>query len=216
MEETCDVRYLRREDTEREIANFSKWWEEQIYQFGIKVKYYQAAYDTNIDEPIYAEDFNKAYERPKEIVLGVHITNDASMLSKFGIVSDSDMYVYAHRNTFSKIFGRTAEPNSGDVIELIEVGVDRKSPRGAPKYQITDRDDDDFPAGINPLMAHFLWYLKLKRFEASHEPTIKPEPGTGVVDDGSIVDAESDEFQGQEKFGHKQYEEADTSIYGNF
>ena len=167
MTGSCDVRYLNRNNTAEQIANFSKWWQEQLYQFGIKVNYYSAGYQISAADPIYAEDFADAFAIPREIIIGVNITNDASMLSKFGIVTDSDMIVYIHRNTFTQVFGLSAEPKSGDVIELVEVGVDRPGGRGAPKYQITSRDDDDFPVGINPLMSHFLWYVRLKRFEFS-------------------------------------------------
>lgn len=187
---SCTVRYLDRSNNDNQVKVFSTWWEEQLKIFGTKVKYYTKGYDTNIDDPIYAEDFTTAFGPAKEIVVGANITNDASMLSKFGITVDSDMTIMIHMQTFKDVFGPDAEPKSGDVVELEEVGFDRPHGRGAPKYVVTARDDDDFPAGVNPLMSHFLWYLKLKRFEFSHEPGITPEPGSVPVDDNTAVDTE--------------------------
>lgn len=183
LRDNCKVRYLNREDNVNQVDNFSKWWQEQLNMFGTKVLYYTKGYSLSAEDPIYAEDFETAFETPQEIVVGANITNDASMLSKFGLVLDSDMTIYIHIEDFKAIFGDNAEPKSGDVIELVEVGFDRPGVRGSPKYVVTSRDDDDFPVGMNPLMAHFLWFLKLKRFEFSHEKGITPESGTGVVDD---------------------------------
>ena len=43
-------------------------------------------------------------------------------------------------------------------------------------------------------MSHFLWFLKLKRFEFSHEEGITPERGSGIVDDqGQLPDGVTDD-----------------------
>ena len=67
------------------------------------------------------------------------------MLSKFGIMLDADATAWIPIEDFQEIFGAGAEPKSGDVLELVDVGVDRPGDRGNPKYEITDRDDDMIP-----------------------------------------------------------------------
>ncbi|MEO5581483.1 MAG: hypothetical protein ABIR66_02230 [Saprospiraceae bacterium] len=174
---------MDRNTTNNEVKNFSEYWREQLNMFGINVNYYGKQYDLTDDDPLYGEDLERGFDIPQEIVVGANITNDSSMLSKFGIVTDSDMTIYIHIDDFREIFGEDAEPKSGDVIELLEVGADRIGGRGSPKYVVTERSEDDIPIGMNPLMSHFLWFIKLKRFEFSHEPGITPEEGSGIVDD---------------------------------
>ncbi len=212
---TCTFRYLDRADTANEISNFSSWWFEQLNQFGTKVNYYSKGYTLSADDPIYAEDLETAFAPPSAIVVGANITNDASMLSKFGIVLDSDMTVYVHIQQFKNVFGPDAEPKSGDIVELIEVGIDRPSPRGSPKYEVTSRDDDDMPVGINPLMAHFLWFLKLKRFEFSHEPGMTTESGTGIIDDQNELDR-NDPNSDISRFEGPVYTAGEDEVYGNY
>lgn len=211
----CKFRYANRDDTTNEIANFSSWWREQLFQYGINVNYYSKGYDLAKDDPIYAEDLETAFDSPREIIVGANITNDASMLSKFGIMLDSDMTIYVHIDDFKAIFGDDAEPKSGDIVELIEVGPDRPGGRGAPKYEVTDREDDQIPLGMNPLMAHFVWFLKLKRFQFSHEPGIDPEPGTGVVDDQSDLDR-TDPTSDVSKFEGPVYTDHEDEVYGSY
>lgn len=175
------IRFLDREVTQNEIENYKNWWTEQLYQYGTNVWYYSKGYSLSGHDWLYGEDLSNPFDQPRELVLGINITNDSSMLSKFGILLDSDATAWIPIDAYKDVFGPDAEPKSGDVIELAEVGVDRPYPRGNPKYEITQRDDDDIPAGINPLMGHYVWFVKLKRFEYSHEPGIEPEPGTPVV-----------------------------------
>lgn len=179
----CKVRYLNKDNNSNQISLFSNWWRDQLNMFGINVNYYTKQYDLQDDDPVYGEDFERGFDIPQQIVVGANITNDSSMLSKFGITLDSDMTIYMHIDDFRATFGENAEPKSGDVVELLEVGTDRPGGRGSPKFVVTERDENDIPVGMNPLMAHFLWFIKLKKFEFSHEKGITPEPGSGIVDD---------------------------------
>lgn len=79
------------------------------------------------------------------------------------------------------------EPNAGDIFRLEEYGSDRVFPRKGNVYEITERLDQDIQK-INPLMGHYIWLIKAKRFDYSFESNITPEGGSDQVDEDSIYD----------------------------
>jgi hypothetical protein len=100
------------------------------------------------------------------------------MLSKFGIMADCDMTCVIHISSFQGTFGHYREPKAGDLIELKEYGGtgDRPGGRGAPVYEITERDDQNLQFNANALMGHYIWIMKCKRWEYSYEPGAPQEP----------------------------------------
>ena len=60
---------------------------------------------------------------------------------------------------------------------------DRPGFRGAPIYEITERDDQHLEL-TNTLMGHYVWYIKCKRWEYSYEPGMHAEPNNIQVNDG--------------------------------
>jgi hypothetical protein len=111
------------------------------------------------------------------------ITNDSLMLSKFGIMADCDMTAVVHISSFYEKFGCGFEPKSGDLIRLTEYGADRPGGRSAPIYQITERDDE-YLALTNPLIGHYVWYIKCKRFEYSYESNLTSQHNNKQISDG--------------------------------
>ena len=57
--------------------------------------------------------------------------------------------------------------------------------RGPNVYEITERRDENIPGLMNPLMAHIVWYIKLKRFDYSSEPFAPREQGYNIVNDNT-------------------------------
>lgn len=57
--------------------------------------------------------------------------------------------------------------------------------RGPNVYEITERRDENIPGLMNPLMAHIVWYIKLKRFDYSSEPYAPREHGYNIVNDNT-------------------------------
>ena len=57
--------------------------------------------------------------------------------------------------------------------------------RGPNVYEITERRDENIPGLTNPLMAHIVWYIKLKRFDYSSEPYAPREQGYNIVNDNT-------------------------------
>jgi hypothetical protein len=65
--------------------------------------------------------------------------------------------------------GQAVEPKSGDLVQLSPLGCDRPNGRGAKIFEITERVDQDV-ATLNPLLGHYVYRLKAKRYEYSFEP----------------------------------------------
>ena len=85
--------------------------------------------------------------------------------------------------------GYTIEPKSGDVFKLTEYGSDRPGERDGKLFEITERLDQDINK-INPLLGHYVWLLKAKRYETSFEPGLTAEKGnTQVFDDAKDASA---------------------------
>lgn len=172
------VRYLNKNITVNERENFSRWWKEQIEHYGTEITYYTNSYNLSTHNFLYGEDPTSTFLSSGPIVMVTDITNDAIMLSKFGIMADCDMTCMVHISSFWDTFGPYREPKAGDLIELKEYGGagDRPGGRGAPIYEITERDDQNLQFNANALMGHYIWVIKCKRWEYSSEPGTHAEP----------------------------------------
>ena len=180
-----DVRFLNKQINNNERTNYSKWWKEQIEMYGTSVSYYTHGYALSSHNFLYGEDPTSRFIKTNNVILLTNITNDSLMLSKFGIMADCDMTVVAHISSFYEKFGTGFEPKAGDLIRLTEFGSDRPGNRAAPIYEITERDDEYLPM-TNPLIGHYVWYIKCKRFEYSYEPGVEMSPvNIQINDDGT-------------------------------
>jgi len=172
------VRYLDKKINDNERNLVSGYWKEQVEHYGSEVTYYTHGYTLSSHYYLYGEDPTTPFVSAGPIVMLTDITNDAIMLSKFGIMADCDMTCVLHISSFQEFFGRYREPKAGDLIELGEYGGhgDRPGGRGAPVYEITERDDQNLQFNANALMGHYIWVIKCKRWEYSYEPGTKAEP----------------------------------------
>ena len=181
---TNAVRYLNKSNNANERENYSKWWKEQIEHYGTRIDYYTHGYSLSTHDYLYGEDPTSTFTLTSSVIILTDITNDALMLSKFGIMADCDMTAVAHISSFYEVFGPNFEPKAGDLIKLTEYGADRPGNRAAPIYEITERDDEYLPM-TNPLIGHYVWYMKCKRFEYSYEPGVPSSPvNIQLNDDG--------------------------------
>ena len=172
------VRYLDKKVNDNERNLVSGYWKEQINHYGTEITYYTNGYTLSTHYYLYGEDTTAAFVSAGPIVMLTDITNDAIMLSKFGIMADCDMTCVLHISSFQEFFGQNREPKAGDLIELKEYGGfgDRPGGRGAPVYEITERDDQNLQFNANQLMGHYIWVIKCKRWEYSSEPGAPKEP----------------------------------------
>ena len=107
------------------------------------------------------------------------------------LASDGSFISYTNTQTFlqggdfSNYFtyinnGQSIEPKSGDLIELTPLGCDRPNGRGPKIFEITERTDQDV-SSINPLLGHYVYRLRAKRYEYSFEPGAPQEQENNQV-----------------------------------
>jgi hypothetical protein len=82
--------------------------------------------------------------------------------------------------------GQSVEPKSGDLIQLSPLGCDRPNGRGAKIFEITERVDQDI-ASINPLLGHYVYRIRAKRYEHSFEPGAPREQKNEQVYENSFA-----------------------------
>jgi hypothetical protein len=182
------VRYLNKSINDNERNLISHYWKEQIEHYGVEITYYVNGYSLINHNFLYGEDPTATFLSSGPVVMMTDITNDAIMLSKFGIQADCDMTAVIHISSFYETFGACREPKSGDLIEMKEYGGfgDRPGRRGAPIYEITERDDQNLQFNANKLMGHYIWVIKCKRWEYSSEPGVLAEPRNKQVNDSEM------------------------------
>jgi hypothetical protein len=176
------LRFTDKDNNYAERLLYSNYWREQIDKYGQKVLYYRNKYDVDTADNIYGEQPLAGYMAPRPVIMGIVLSENALVLSKMGFQSDDMLTAYLHISSFYSVFPTDSEPKAGDVIKLVEYGSDRPGERDGKLFEITERCDED-NSQINPLMGHYVWMLKAKRFDYSFEPDIKPEKGSNQVHD---------------------------------
>jgi len=207
------LRFLDKKRNFQERQNISNWWKEQIKLYGQQVCYFSSLASLSSMHPLYGEDVESGFSRGKRLVVQLNINNDAYLLSKFGILADSDMSGVIHPDMYTEIFGLSSEPKAGDLMELTEFGSDRINfpKRGATVYELTEVIDE---FQLNAIGGHYVWFFKAKRYDFSYE---NGSPGSGVGNnpnnDNDIIEQVS-----KENF---DYDEGDNfcsndSVYGSY
>lgn len=182
---TSTLRFTDKEYNNAERLMFSNYWREQIEMFGQKVLYYRSNYDPMSADNFYGEQPLAGFAPPKSFIMGVQLSENALVLSKFGYRSDDTVTGYIHISSFYSVFPVDSEPKAGDVFKLVEYGSDRPGDRDGKMFEVTERIDEDNTI-INPLMGHYVWQIKAKRYEYSYEPNIVPEKGLNQVHDSNF------------------------------
>lgn len=187
MEEyvTSTLRFTDKEYNKAERLMFSNYWREQIEMFGQKVLYYRSNYNPISADNFYGEQPLAGFAPPKYFIMGVQLSENALVLSKFGYRSDDTVTGFIHISSFYSVFPTNSEPKAGDVFKLVEYGSDRPGERDGKMFEVTERIDEDNTV-INPLMGHYVWQIKAKRYEYSYEPNITPEKGLEQVHDSTF------------------------------
>lgn len=181
---TSTLRFTDKENNECERQLYSNMFREQIDLYGQKVLYYRNLYNTLSADNIYGEMPLQKFEAPRSFVMAVSLTENALVLSKFGFQSDDQVTAIVHISSFYAAYPPYIEPKAGDVFKLIEYGSDRPGERDGKMFEVTERVDED-NSKINPLMGHYVWMLKAKRFDYSYEPNITFEKGSTQVQDSA-------------------------------
>jgi hypothetical protein len=206
------LRYLNKSVNFNERNNFSNWNLELINVYGQEIEYYTNLTQLSSSYALYGEEPTAGFNNnPYKMVVLLNLNNDAYLLSKFGIVADSDLNGVIHPKPFEKICGLSAEPKAGDLVKLTEYGSDRLHypKRGANVFEITEVIDE---FQINPLGGHYMWFFKARRYDFSYEPQ---SPGAG----GGNIAANDNDVIEQLSLQNFDYEESactQTSVYGEY
>lgn len=179
---TSTLRFTDKNNNWCERELYSNYWREQLELYGQQVTYYRHGYNVLSADNVYGEQPLAAFYEPKNIIMAINLTENALILSKFGYQSDDQVTAYVHISSFYAVFPPDAEPKSGDVFKLTEYGSDRPGERDGKMFEVTERVDQD-NSQINPLMGHYVWMLKAKRYDYSFEPNITFEKGSDQVQD---------------------------------
>lgn len=175
---------------DREII--SDWWNDQILQYGVKIRYYRYGYPGGytIDGQnfLYGEYPTAKFENSRDFIALVQIQSENTFLNKFGLGTDADATMVIHISAFQTAYGElSAEPNSGDMVELIEFGsTNRPNGRGAALYEVTKRDDEELGL-TNALQGHYVWFINLKRAEYTYQPGLSAEKASYQLNDSKLL-----------------------------
>lgn len=184
--DTGCFRFTDKSTTGCERALYEQYWQEQINLYGQKVTYYTHNYNTLSADNFYGEQPTQKYSLPQTIVMAINLNENALLLSKYGLMSDDEITAFVPYSAFYAAYGAGAEPKSEDVFALTEYASDRVGGRGPNYYVVTQRLDQDI-AQINPLMGHYVWLIKAKRFEYSFEPGLSGEQVNQQVYEDTLV-----------------------------
>lgn len=214
------VRYLNKDANLNERTLFKNYWREQISHYGVTVNYYTNLTNNQNVDKIYGEAPLAGYSEPVELNVAVKADSESSMFSRFGLVQDSDFTCYIHHDDFQELFGVQSEPKAGDLIEFTEIGIDRLNfPKRGPKIMEIVQKDDEAINEINNLAGHYVWILKLKRFDYSKEFSMLPELGTkDVAYDGETIANQINPYEELSKkvFDYDKNTCSNDKVYGDY
>lgn len=217
---TDRVRYLDKSNNLNERTLFRNYWREQISQYGLTVNYYTNLTNLANADVIYGEAPLAGYSEPEELNIAIKVDSETSLFSKFGYMSDTEATCYIHHDDFQEVYGTGSEPKAGDLIEFTEIGIDRLNyPKRGPRIMEITEKNDEVPAEINNLAGHYVWQVKMKRFDYSREKTIIPELGTvEPTNTGETVPGVPNAIDELSKqiFDYEKSLCSDDSVYGDY
>jgi hypothetical protein len=100
--------------------------------------------------------------------------------------------------------GQSVEPKSGDLIEVWPLGCDRPNGRGSKIYEVTERTDQDI-ATLNPVLGHYVYRLRAKRYMHSFEPGAPTEKQNQQIFDNAFSGIISSTIPGVSASSAKSY-----------
>lgn len=207
-----NLRYLNKEINQNERNLFSGWWREQINIYGQQINFFTNKSTLSGMNVLYGEDPQAGFLEGQPLIVLLNLSNDSYLLSKFGIVADSDLNGVLHPADFNEVFGAGSEPKPSDLLQLSEFGSDRINwpKRGATVYELTEVIDEFV---TNALGGHYVWFFKAKRYDYSFEDG---SPGSGV---GNKPNNDNDVLEALADSNFNYTEEnpcSNTSVYGEY
>lgn len=149
------IRFVNKNNNENERKLLANSWSEATQLFGTAVSYFVHTYSLTGHDAIYGEHITTPFALPVNMLVLAQLNNDSLLLSKFGIQTDADLTVVIPIPDFAVAMGNPhAEPKSGDLISLDELGWDRPGgggyPNSYPSSQLSGVSAVDFCKLDNP------------------------------------------------------------------
>lgn len=169
--------------------------QEIINRYGSTVAYYVNTYNVSAADNIYGEDPTSTYFGPTNVLMYIQLTEDNTVLRRFGFDGDDVITAYIHISSYYATFdplsvypalNQAVEPKAGDVFQMTQYGATRPGDRNGKFFEITERVDQSAGEGINMLGGHYLWKIRAKRLDYSFEPGLSGEKGSAQVFDNAF------------------------------
>ncbi len=127
------LRFVNTNYNQNERAYIEQQWNELTQMYGTSINYYTNLYSLSGHDAIYGENPTAGFSSPIQMLALAQMSNDSLLLSKFGIMTNADLVLVIPIKMFADEMGNArAEPKSGDLIELTELGLTRPGGGGYP------------------------------------------------------------------------------------
>lgn len=150
--------------------------EEFANLYGMTITYQPVKYNYNTHNFLYGEDPTSGYHLARKLKAIINHTAYTTFLTKFGIMSDTELVIYIPIRLFEQVWGPSKGeicPLAGDIFTIDNEACDRPLGQSPMCFEVTDKDDKvnvvDYMGG------HYIWKLTCKRFDYSHEPNAVEE-----------------------------------------
>lgn len=190
-----DNTFLDPANLEGERFVYDLAYKDLINNFGLTIAYFVNGFNLSAADTLYGEYTLQTFYGPVQIKAYLEL-NDANLaLSKYGFDPQDDLTAFIHIDTFTAVFsslsvysanGQRVEPKAGDLIQITALGCDRPNGRGANIYEVTERRDQDV-SEINPILGHYVYRLRAKRYDHTYETNAPHEAGDEQVYENSFV-----------------------------
>jgi hypothetical protein len=219
-------RFVNPENLQGEQLIYDQSYNDLINNLGIGVQYYINPFNLENANLLYGEEPTKVFKGPMQLQMYVELDENSLTLSKFGFDAADEFTGYVHIDTFTTTasgffdyasVNQDIEPKSGDLIIIDSLSCDRPNGRGAKIYEITERRDDDI-SSINPMLGHYIYRLRAKRYEYSFEPSAPVEPVNDQIYENSFSGVLSTNIVEDNISDNKSYnwdinDESQTNVY---
>ena len=234
-------KFVNGDKLQAEQIVFDQSFKDLINNYGVSIDYYINPFNLSAANLLYGEEPTKVFQGPlSSMQMYIELNNEAITLSKFGFDAADDFTGYIHIESFttaaSAFFdyssvGQVVEPKAGDIVVIPDLACDRPNGRGIRAYEITERMEQDVGNGLNPLLGHYVYRLRAKRYEYSFEPGVPVEPVNSQVFENSFTGVLSTNIPGDSVSDSKFYDSDinvesrdtvfdmdvnDTDIYGSY
>ena len=158
---------------------YNEWLKELVELYGVQIRYYSNGFNLPSMNFLFGDDMVTGFDETLTFKAYVEISNNSSIMSRFGIQINADVGVAIPFDTWDLYFPNR-EPKSGDVFVVVNTGCGRRGGRTAEVFEVTKRLDRKNPGG-DFLGRHYAWYLEAARYEYSYEPGAPEEAITADV-----------------------------------